>query len=244
MKNTSVLIADGDKRICNLIKITLTAHDYKATTVNSGENAIFLTYSVNPDIVILDVSLPDMDGTEVIRRIRSCSDVPIVVISARDEDQDKVMAFDAGADDYLTKPFSIEELLARLRVIERRYVYGLKEQNAPAVFENGSMKIDYAAGCVYVKTTLLHLTPIEYRLLCMLAHNVGKVLTLTYLTKNIWGTSWDSNIMTLRTFMASLRKKLAAADSGTDYICTHTKIGYRMPNISSESGGVQNNQKI
>lgn len=239
MENTSVLIADGDNRICNLINITLTAHDYKATTTNSGENAIILTSSGNPDIVILDVSLPDMDGTEVIRRIRSWSDVPIVVISARDEDQDKVMALDAGADDYLTKPFSVEELLARLRVIERRYVNRLKEQNASAVFENGAMKIDYAASCVYVNNTPIHLTPIEYRLLCMLAQNVGKVLTLTYLTKTIWGTSWDSNIMTLRTFMASLRKKLSAADSDTDYIYTHTKIGYRMPTLNGDGSDIQ-----
>ena len=133
--------------------------------------------------------------------------MPIIVISARSEDMDKIVALDAGADDYLTKPFSVEELLARLRVTLRRlnYVRGNQEvQNA--VFVNGDLKIDYAAGCVYLGKEELHLTPIEYKLLCLLSRNVGKVLTHTFITKEIWGSAWDNDVASLRVFMATLRK--------------------------------------
>ena len=232
MDNELVLVADGDNRICNLINITLRTHDYKCITTSGSESAIILTSTNNPDVVILDLSLPDMDGTEVIRKIRSWSDVPIIVISARKEDHDKVMALDAGADDYLTKPFSIEELLARLRVMGRRYAGSAARIEASSVFENGELKIDYASNCVYMNNREIHLTPIEYKLLCMLARNMGKVLTHTYITKEIWGSSWSGNIMTLRTFMASLRKKLDPGDL-TKYIHTHTGVGYRMVQVDN-----------
>lgn len=231
MDNVLVLVADGDSKFLNLINITLKTHDYKCITASGGESAILLTSSNNPDIVILDLGLPDMDGTEVIRKIRSWSDVPIIVVSNRKEDHDKVMALDAGADDYLTKPFSIEELLARLRVMKRRYVHPKSREEAVSVFENGDLKIDYASGCAYIKNKEIHLTPIEYKLLCMLAQNVGKVLTHTFITKEIWGSSWNSNIMTLRTFMASLRKKINNADASSEYIYTHTGVGYRMVRV-------------
>ncbi|MBQ7900677.1 MAG: response regulator transcription factor [Clostridia bacterium] len=228
MDNQLILVADGDMRICNLINITLKAHDYKCITTNSGESAVLLASSNNPDVVLLDLVLPDIDGTEVIRKIRSWSDVPIIVISARSEDHDKVMALDAGADDYLTKPFSVAELLARLRVMERRYLRCEASTASDAVFENGDLRIDYASNCVFVKNGEIHLTPIEYKLLCLLAQNVGRVLTHTYITKEIWGNSWESNIMTLRTFMASLRKKINVNGAYPDYIHTHTGVGYRM----------------
>lgn len=228
MENELILVADGDMRICNLINITLKAHDYKCITTNSGESAVLLASSNNPDVVLLDLVLPDIDGTEVIRKIRSWSDVPIIVISARSEDHDKVMALDAGADDYLTKPFSIAELLARLRVMERRYLRAEASTASEAVFENGDLRIDYASNCVFVNNGEIHLTPIEYKLLCLLAQNVGRVLTHTYITKEIWGNSWESNIMTLRTFMASLRKKINVNGAYADYIHTHTGVGYRM----------------
>ena len=228
MENELVLVADGDKRIRNLINITLKAHDYKCITADNGESAILLTSSNNPDVVLLDLGLPDLDGTEVIRTIRSWSDVPIIVISARQEDHNKVMALDAGADDYLTKPFSIEELLARIRVMERRFVHPEITEEASSLFENGSLKIDYASGCVYNNDREIHLTPIEYKLLCTLAKNVGRVLTHTYITKEVWGSSWESNVMTLRVFMASLRKKIDNNADSPHYILTHTGVGYRM----------------
>lgn len=230
----SILVADGDKRIRNLINVTLKAHDYKCITAENGESAIIMTSSYNPDIVLMDLGLPDIDGTEVIRKIRSWSNVPIIVISARSEDHDKVMALDTGADDYITKPFSVEELLARLRVMERRFVNIKGVQIEESVFENGELTIDYAAGCVYVNGKEIHLTPIEYKLLCMLARNVGRVLTHTFITKEIWGSSWNSNVLTLRTFINSLRKKLAA-HSSEDCIRTHTGVGYRMIKLDGQT---------
>lgn len=230
MDNELVLVADGDRQICNLINITLQAHDYKCITTNSGESAILLASSNNPVAVLLELNLPDMDGTEVIKKIRSWSDVPIVVVSSRIEDHDKVMALDAGADDYVTKPFSVEELLARLRVIGRRYAQFGEKVNASPVFHNGSLRIDYASNCVYINGREVHLTPIEYKILCMLSRNCGKVLTHTDITKEIWGNNWESTVATLRTFMASLRRKIETGHK-QKYIHTHTSVGYRMVQV-------------
>lgn len=231
MDNELVLVADGDMRIRNLINITLKAHDYKCITTGGGESAILLASSNNPSAVLLELNLPDIDGTEVIRKIRSWSDVPIVIVSSRKEDYDKVMALDAGADDYITKPFSVEEMLARLRAVERRRNTVHTDEES-AVFENGDLKIDYASNCVYVKDKEIHLTPIEYKILCMLAHNCGKVLTHTDITKEIWGNSWPSTMTILRTFMASLRKKIESGGK-QEYICTHNSVGYRMVHINN-----------
>lgn len=229
MENELILVADGDNRICNLINITLKAHDYKCITANGGESAILLASSNNPSAVLMELNLPDMDGTEVIRKIRSWSDVPIVIVSSRKEDHDKVMALDAGADDYITKPFSVEELLARLRAVKRRY-HTAQNRDASSVFENGDLKIDYASSCVFVGDKEIHLTPIEYRILCMLARNCGKVLTHTDITGEIWGNSWSSTLVTLRTFVASLRRKIEIGGK-EKYIHTHTSVGYRMVHI-------------
>ena len=168
---------------------------------------------------------------EVIRKIRTWSNVPIIIISARSEDSDKVEALDAGADDYLTKPFSIEELLARLRVTERRLAAGQNEQSAYSVFVNGKLRVDYSAGCAYLEGEELHLTPIEYKLLCLLSKNVGKVLTHTYITQNIWGHSWENDVASLRVFMATLRKKLEKNSDSVQYIQTHVGVGYRMMRV-------------
>lgn len=228
MGNELILIADGDERIRNLINVTLKAHDYKCLTAGNGKSAILLASSNKPDVVLLALGLPDLDGTEVIRTIRSWSEVPIIVISARHEDHYKVMALDAGADDYLTKPFSVEELLARIRVMKRRFSHAANNKEESSVFENGNLKIDYASGCVYLDEKEIHLTPIEYKLLCILSRNIGRVLTHTYITKEIWGSSWESNIMTLRTFVTSLRKKIDNGETQTHHIQTHTGVGYRM----------------
>ena len=172
-----------------------------------------------------------MDGIEVVRKIRTWSNVPIIIISARSEDTDKVEALDAGADDYLTKPFSVEELLARLRATERRLLAGSGEQMTSSVFENGKLSIDFLSGCAYLEGEELHLTPIEYKLLCILAKNVGKVLTHTYITQNIWGHSWDNDVASLRVFMATLRKKLEKNSDSVQYIQTHVGVGYRMMKV-------------
>lgn len=229
MNKLLILIVEDDAPVRNLMTTTLKAHDYRYLTAANGESAIMEASSHNPDIILLDLGLPDIDGVEVIKKIRTWSNVPIIVISARSEDRDKIDALDAGADDYLTKPFSVEELLARLRVTQRRLSV---MQNDPAtespVFQNGNLRVDYAAGCAYLDCEELHLTPIEYKLLCLLARNVGKVLTHTYITQQIWGSSWENDIASLRVFMATLRKKIEKNPNSPQYIQTHIGVGYRM----------------
>ena len=231
MNKTLILVVEDDKPVQNLMTTTLKAHDYRYLTAMNGETAILEASSHNPDIILLDLGLPDMDGIEVIRKIRTWSNVPIIIISARSEDTDKVDALDAGADDYLTKPFSVEELLARLRVTERRMAASQTEPVSSFVFVNGKLRIDYSAGCAFLEDEELHLTPIEYKLLCLLAKNLGKVLTHTYITQNIWGHSWENDVASLRVFMATLRKKLDKNTDGAQYIQTHVGIGYRMTRI-------------
>ncbi len=227
MYKNLILVVEDDAPVRNLITTSLKTHDYSYITASNGENAVMEAASHNPDIVLLDLGLPDIDGVEVIRRIRSWSNMPIIVISARSEDTDKIEALDAGADDYLTKPFSVEEMLARIRVAQRRLNVA-EDGKAESIFENGDLKIDYAAGCVYLKDEELHLTPMEYKLLSLLAKNVGKVLTHTYITQNVWGSSQESDIASLRVFMATLRKKLESGPDSPQYIQTHVGIGYRM----------------
>ena len=198
----------------------------------NGEAAILEAVSHNPDIILMDLGLPDIDGVDIIRKIRTWSITPIIVISARSEDEDKIEALDAGADDYLTKPFSIEELLARLRVTLRRLNYvQSSEKTENNIFTNGELKIDYVAGCAYLGDDELHLTPIEYKLICLLSKNVGKVLTHTFITREIWGSAWDSDVASLRVFMATLRKKIEKNTSSPQYIQTHIGVGYRMLKI-------------
>ena len=230
MNKPLILVVEDDAPVRNLITTTLKAHEYKFITAQNGNNAIMEASSHNPDIVLLDLGLPDMDGVEVIERIRTWSDMPIIVISARSEDKDKIDALDAGADDYLTKPFSVEELLARLRVTQRR-LSANRNEGASSVFINGALRIDYAAGCAYLGEEELHLTPIEYKILCLLAANVGKVLTHTFITQKIWGAAWENNVASLRVFMATLRKKIEATPDSPQYIQTHIGVGYRMMRV-------------
>ena len=229
MNKTQILVFEDDRSVRNLITTTLETHNYRFLVAKNGESAIMEASSHNPDIVLLDLGLPDLDGVDVIKKIRTWSNMPIIVISARSEDTDKIEALDAGADDYLTKPFSVEELLARLRVTQRRLVLMQTDtEHKSSVFTNGALKIDYAAGCAYMDGVELHLTPIEYKLLCLLSKNIGKVLTHSFITKSIWGSSWDNDVASLRVFMATLRKKLEKNSNSAQYIQTHIGVGYRM----------------
>ena len=228
MNNLLILVVEDDAPVRNLIGTTLKTHGYDYITATNGENAVMQASSNNPNVVLLDLGLPDIDGVDVIKKIRTWSEMPIIVISARAEDQDKIDALDAGADDYLTKPFSVQELLARIRVTERRLSAMQSANKSESVSLNVNLKIDYAARCAYLSDEELHLTPIEYKLLCLLSRNVGKVLTHTFITQKIWGAAWESNIASLRVFMATLRKKIEPSADSPQYIQTHVGIGYRM----------------
>ena len=228
MNKPLILVVEDDPPVRNLITTTLKTNDYRYLVAAKGEEAILEASSHNPDIMLLDLGLPDIDGIDIIKKIRTWSDVPIIVISARSEDTDKIEALDAGADDYLTKPFSVEELLARLRVTERRLAAMKGKQMTDSVFINGKLRVDYSAGFAYMDDEELHLTPIEYKLLCLLSRNVGKVLTHTFITQQIWGHSWENDIASLRVFMATLRKKLDKNADSVQYIQTHIGVGYRM----------------
>ncbi len=232
MNNPVVLVVEDDIPVRNLIVTTLKTHDYKYLTAVDGSDAVMMASSHNPDVIFLDLGLPDIDGIDVIKQIRSWSNVPIIVISARIDDSDKIEALDSGADDYLTKPFSVEELLARLRVTLRRLILTNSTGSSDrATYTNGKLTIDYSAGCAYLDGTELKLTPMEYKLLCLLAKNTGKVLTHTYITQNIWGRSWDNDIASLRVYMTTLRKKIEALPDSPNFIQTHIGIGYRMMKV-------------
>ena len=229
MNKPQILFVEDDTAVGNLIATTLETQNYQFHRAKNGQQAILEALSCRPDVMLLDLGLPDMDGVEIIRKVRGWSNMPIIIVSARSEDSDKVGALDAGADDYLTKPFSVEELLARLRVALRRVRYDsqrLKEESS--IYVNGELKIDYAAGCVYVGEREVHLTPIEYKLLCLLAKNTGKVLTHNYILKEVWGNALASDTPSLRVFMATLRKKIEPVPSEPKYIQTHIGVGYRM----------------
>ena len=227
MNKCLILVVEDDASVRNLITTTLKANEYCYVTADTGEGGVISAATHNPDIILLDLGLPDMDGVDIITRVRMWSNVPIIVISARSEDSDKIGALDAGADDYLTKPFSVDELLARLRVTQRRLAI-MNAESTSSEFVNGSLRIDYAAGCAYLNGEEMHLTPMEYKLLCLLAQNVGKVLTHTFITQKLWGSAWESNVASLRVFMATLRKKLESAPDSPQFIQTHVGVGYRM----------------
>ena len=234
MDKTLILVVEDDIQVQKRITVTLKAEGYRFLTAQTGQAAVITVATHNPDIILLDLGLPDIDGVEVIRRIRSWSNVPIIVISARSDDPDKIDALDAGADDYLTKPFSVAELLARLRVTLRR-INSSGSSTEPSLFCNGALTIDYAAGCASLDGEEIRLTPIEYKLLCLLSRNVGKVLTHKYITQSIWGNSLDSTTSSLRVFMATLRKKLALPAGDPPLIQTHVGVGYRMIRVEEKT---------
>ena len=223
MNKPQILIIEDDNAIGNLISTTLETQHYQYR--RAQKRAPGLPASRCPDVILLDLGLPDMDGVDIIKKVRTWSNTPIIVISARSEDHDKVEALDAGADDYLTKPFSVEELLARLRVSLRRVRYD-------------SEKVDEAAS-IYQNGKEIHLTPIEYKLLCLLAQNTGKVLTHNYILNKIWSSALPSDTPSLRVFMATLRKKIEPDPSHPRYIQTHIGVGYRMIRQPDEEAGAE-----
>lgn len=226
--NKRILVVEDDIAIGNLIKMTLTTQNYEFDIVQDGSSALQKAITLKPNVIILDLGLPDMDGLDFINKIRSWTQTPIIVVSARGAELDKINALDAGADDYVTKPFSVEELLARIRVALRRTVSEHQIENESAVFVNGHLEIHYLANTVFVNGVEVHLTPIEYKLLVVLSKHVGKVLTHNFLLKEIWQNVLQSDVPSLRVFMATLRKKIEDNPSQPKYIQTHVRVGYRM----------------
>lgn len=226
MEKTILLVEDNIK-IRNFICATLENTEYKYFIAESGKEAIDIIKNEKPKITILDLGLPDIDGIDLIKEVRKYYFNPIIILSARNEDKDKVAALDYGADDYLTKPFSIDELLARLRASFRRFPQDFIPSDND-IFINGSLKIFYLSNEVYLDNNYIHLTPIEFNLLVLLAKNIGKVLTHNFILKEIWGDIYESDMLSLRVFMAGLRKKLKNNDFENQYIQTHVGVGYKM----------------
>ena len=227
-----ILLIEDEVKLARFVELELKYEGYDVKVCHDGRDGFEEFQNENYDLILLDLMLPGLNGIEICRRIRKISNIPIIILTAKDEISDKVAGLDSGASDYITKPFSVEELLARIRVTQRRLaVIQTGEIQKTAVFINGELKIDYTAGCTYMRGEELHLTPIEYKLLCLLSRNVGKVLTHTYITQQIWGRSSENDVASLRVFMATLRKKLESDKNEIQYIQTHIGIGYRMLRI-------------
>jgi two-component system KDP operon response regulator KdpE len=201
-----ILIVEDDKQICKFIDFSLRSMEYDCVEASTGKAAMSLITTQNLSAIILDLGLPDMDGIDIIKQVREFSDIPIIVVSARDQDNEKVEALDAGADDYLTKPFSIKELLARIRVVFRHS--GSKKDDTPNAYKVADLEIDLEKHKVMLEGRDIHFTTMEYNVLTLLAKNSGKVLTYNYILKEVWGSSLQSDIQTLRVFMANIRRKL------------------------------------
>jgi len=225
MHEARVLIIEDDKSIQNLLRISLRASGYECEVTETGFSGLSLHMANNPDIILLDLGLPDIDGSEVLTQIRMGSSVPVIVISARDQEREKVAALDAGADDYITKPFNTPELLARIRVALR---HALPQDSQPTRFSVGGLIIDFERRIVTVDGVEVHLTPIEYKLLVLLAEHSGKVLTHQFIQKKVWGYETNDEYQSLRVFMANIRRKIEPNSSHPLYILTEIGIGYRM----------------
>lgn len=222
-----VLIVEDEATIGNFITAIMESNGYAIIRSNKGKEAIISTASYAPDIILLDLGLPDIDGMEVLREIRSWSTVPIIVISARTNEKEKVDALDHGADDYVTKPFGSSELLARVRTALRHVQKEKGNLAESSVFTFGELHIDMSKHLVTLSNNYLHLTPIEYNLLTILARNAGKVVTIDYLSKKVWGP-YTTEANALRVNMANIRRKIEKDPTLPIYILTEIGIGYRM----------------
>ena len=224
-----ILIVEDEEKIARFVTLELEHEGYQVEHAADGRTAVDLALERDYDLILLDVLLPQLNGMEVLRRVRKHKDVPVIMVTARDAVMDKVAGLDAGADDYLTKPFSVEELLARIRTTLRRLSYaqtgGVVSEGS---FDTGELHIDFDAGIATMDGEELHLTPIEYKLLCLLAHNADKVLTHQFILHEIWGTATKSDLASLRVFMGTLRKKIESDPAHPRYIQTHVGIGYRL----------------
>jgi two-component system KDP operon response regulator KdpE len=223
-----ILIVEDEEAISNFISAILTSNDYNILKASKGKEAISMAASHRPDLILLDLGLPDMDGLEVLRTMRNWTGIPVVIVSARGHESEKVEALDSGADDYITKPFGSSELLARVRTALR---HGQNVAGNPFVKSDklavGELEIDYSKRMVTLSGNEVHLTPIEYKIIVLLSNNIGKVLTHDYMIKEIWG-SYTNEIQALRVNMANIRRKLEINPGEPKYIVTEVGVGYRM----------------
>ena len=225
----SVLIIEDEKSICDFIGKTLDSHEYKVTAANNGKDGLALITSSLPDLVLLDLGLPDMDGMDIIRKTREWSSLPIIVISARTQEREKVQALDAGADDYITKPFGTFELLARIRTaIRHNNKLSDDSQNANRPYSADGLTIEFERRLVTLHGQEIHLTRVEYKIVSLLAKNSGKVMTYDTLIDQVWGPYADDNNRILRVNMANIRRKIEENPGEPKYIFTELGVGYRM----------------
>lgn len=224
----TILIIEDEKNIGNYMEAIVTSNQYKAIRARNGMSGISLCVSHHPDLILLDLGLPDIDGMDVLKKLREFSTVPVIVISARTQEREKVEALDAGADDYITKPFGSEELLARIRTaIRHRILAGSFAQREPCYQRDGLM-IDFDKRLVTLEGEAIHLTQIEYKLVSLLARNAGRVLTYDFILKDIWGPYADTDNQILRVNMANIRRKIEKNPAEPHYIFTEIGVGYRM----------------
>lgn len=221
-----ILLVEDDKPIRNFITTSLAAHGFRYIETDKGNEAITLFLSNNPDLIILDLGLPDIDGIEVVTRIREKSKIPIIIVSARENEKQKVEALDKGADDYLTKPFGIGELLARVRVALRHEMINQNQNND--IFKIKDLIIDFNKRRVMINNDEIHLTPIEYKIMALLCKYPGKVLTHNFIINEIWGSVMGNEAQSLRVFMATLRRKIEKDPAQPEYIYTEVGVGYRL----------------
>lgn len=229
VQKLSVLVIEDEKSICDFIAKTLNASDYKAVTAGSGKEGIAILTSALPDLVLLDLGLPDMDGIDIIKQTREWSSLPIIVISARVQEREKVAALDAGADDYITKPFGTDELLARIRTAIRHSNKIVDDKvNSTRPYSARGLVVDFGKRLVTVEGKEIHLTRVEYKIVSMLAQNSGKVITYSSLIEQVWGPYADDNNRILRVNMANIRRKIEKNPGEPEYIFTELGVGYRM----------------
>jgi two-component system KDP operon response regulator KdpE len=222
-----ILLIEDEAEIRHFLRVSLVGHDFRLVEAETGKQGVLNAATEQPDLIVLDLGLPDIDGMEVIRQVREWSQIPIVILSARGREQEKVEALDAGADDYLTKPFSVGELLARIRVALRHSAQAGREPGVPE-FVLGSLRVDLARRQVWVAEQEIHLTPIEYRLLTTLIKYAGKVVTHRQLLKEVWGPDSVRETHYLRVYMAQLRRKLEPAPAQPQFLLTEPGVGYRL----------------
>lgn len=229
VQKLSVLVIEDEKSICDFIAKTLNASDYKAVTAGSGKEGLAILTSALPDLVLLDLGLPDMDGIDIIKQTREWSSLPIIVISARVQEREKIAALDAGADDYITKPFGTDELLARIRTAIRHSNKIVDDKvNSTRPYSARGLVVDFGKRLVTVEGKEIHLTRVEYKIVSMLAQNSGKVITYSSLIEQVWGPYADDNNRILRVNMANIRRKIEKNPGEPEYIFTELGVGYRM----------------